>query len=444
MQHADTNIHVPLFLTSQQEEAELNEFTFIRFSDIGNYPIGSRNIGGNYNFPGDGIVPSTLEVDHLNIKGPKFDIAMWGWTLPINRNLPYFPSEAKRKIIWIDTGAKDIASQIENIDIGIIHISFPTRYENLVETDTSALKDIVNMFAPFDNIKFVFSNLWDIWGYEFDDIDITDYLSDILNDVPQHRIFMFLCNEKVVTEFKHKMPSACIEYHSVYPRRIYVSNRNFENNENPRRKHFLNLNNFEKTHRTEIFNFLNEELDFNKSYTSYVAKNSFLEEPVNHTSTHFTFWQDNLPHGYYTDSLINIVNETWFDYDYYVPDEVYPTNTVHRKHRNFFTEKTYKPIYFEQIFLVVGLPYTHQSLTKLGFKLFHDIIDYSFDTEINSEKRMSMIKEQITKLSNIDIDDLNKYYFNKECQQILKHNKEIFTKMRTFSINKYIKEHSNG
>ena len=432
-----------LHLTGTQEESQFNEwFTFIRFKSINGYPIGERNIGGNYTFAGDEIVPDTREPSHLNIKGPRFDAAIWGYTMPVNKGLNLF-DENDRKILWVDT-EKDLAEQLEDIELGIIHLIYPQRYEDLYETETTAFKDIVKMFAPFDNIKFVISNLCDVWGYEVNNINMVDYVSDILSALPPKRVFMFLANTEVVAEFKKRMPDAHIMYRSIYARRIYVNNRDFSNNTNHRKKHFLNLNNFEKPHRTEIVNFLTNNIPADKSYVSYVKKNLYLEEPHDLKNTHFTQWQYKFPHLYYTDSIINIVSETLFEYDWFVNDQVFEDRMLHKTHLSFFTEKSLKPIFFEQIFLIVGPFHVHKSLKTLGFKLFEDFIDYSFDDVKDHKIRMNMIKEQITRLSNIDINDLNNYYFSEECQNILKHNKEIFKQMRTFSINKYIKENSNG
>jgi len=65
---------------------------------------------------------------------------------------------------------------------------------------------------------------------------------------------------------------------------------------------------------------------------------------------------------------------------------------------NFITEKTVTPILLKKPFAVVSLPGFHQRLVELGFKLYDEIIDYSFDQEPDLNTRISMLVEQLHKL----------------------------------------------
>jgi hypothetical protein len=72
----------------------------------------------------------------------------------------------------------------------------------------------------------------------------------------------------------------------------------------------------------------------------------------------------------------------------------------------FITEKTYVPIYHQRPFLISGAPYTHRYLKKMGFKLFDEVIDYSFDKELDDEKRCEMFMKEVAKLCQYDITEL--------------------------------------
>jgi len=63
----------------------------------------------------------------------------------------------------------------------------------------------------------------------------------------------------------------------------------------------------------------------------------------------------------------------------------------------FFTEKLWHPMYHKRPVLVFAAPGYYQKLTQLGFKK-HDIIDYSFDLETNTNRRLEMFAEEIKKL----------------------------------------------
>ena len=47
----------------------------------------------------------------------------------------------------------------------------------------------------------------------------------------------------------------------------------------------------------------------------------------------------------------------------------------------FITEKTFRPIAYGRLFLIIGSPEFEQNLKRLGFDIFDDIIDKSYDSE---------------------------------------------------------------
>lgn len=65
----------------------------------------------------------------------------------------------------------------------------------------------------------------------------------------------------------------------------------------------------------------------------------------------------------------------------------------------FPTEKTYTPIYFKKPFIVWSIPNFHKQLTTLGFELYTEIIDYSFDSIANDSDRLEQIVKQVELLS---------------------------------------------
>ena len=74
----------------------------------------------------------------------------------------------------------------------------------------------------------------------------------------------------------------------------------------------------------------------------------------------------------------------------------------------FVTEKTYLPIYHKRPFIIFGAPYIHQYLKSLGFMLFDEIIDYSFDSVDDDEKRCDMLMKEVAKLCSTNIEKLRK------------------------------------
>jgi hypothetical protein len=103
------------------------------------------------------------------------------------------------------------------------------------------------------------------------------------------------------------------------------------------------------------------------------------------------------------DCFINIVTETLFDVD-----------------SIFISEKTYKPIYLCQPFIIFGNPHTLKKLKELGYKTFEKWWDESYDVELNINKRFDKIVNILEQISEWDMNKCFK--IKKEMQDILVHN----------------------
>jgi hypothetical protein len=73
----------------------------------------------------------------------------------------------------------------------------------------------------------------------------------------------------------------------------------------------------------------------------------------------------------------------------------------------FFTEKTTKPLYYKKPFLVISKEGYHtKMLVELGFKLYDEVFDYSFDTIEDYTLRTEHLIQQIKKLENYSNEQL--------------------------------------
>jgi hypothetical protein len=107
------------------------------------------------------------------------------------------------------------------------------------------------------------------------------------------------------------------------------------------------------------------------------------------------------------------------------------------------TEKTYKPILYEQPFLCVGSMYQNRILEKYNFKLYDEIFDYNFDVQSNFENRIDGIVYNVSKLRHKNLKDLyeitkEKVFFNKNnALSIIKNDpyipKEIVDMFKTYN-----------
>ena len=93
-------------------------------------------------------------------------------------------------------------------------------------------------------------------------------------------------------------------------------------------------------------------------------------------------------------SLISVVSESSVDH-------------------TFITEKTAIPLLLGQPFLVQGAVGFHDYLKTLGFELYDEIFDYSFDNEPDYRKRTLLILENLEFLKSKDYNNLYKKVYQK-------------------------------
>ena len=168
--------------------------------------------------------------------------------------------------------------------------------------------------------------------------------------------------------------------------------------------HFLCFNGIPRENRLLMFNELttNSKLK-NKSITTLrrIDKNYYYDVPI---------WENQKIGGdamlnidAHLKCFLNIVTETSYDSD-----------------RIFISEKTYKPIYLCQPFIVFGNPYTLKKLHELGYKTFDRWWDESYDSETDLKRRFDKIVSILEMISELSLDELTD--LKNEMQDILIHN----------------------
>jgi hypothetical protein len=103
------------------------------------------------------------------------------------------------------------------------------------------------------------------------------------------------------------------------------------------------------------------------------------------------------------DTFINIVTETLTD-----------DNII------FITEKTYKPIYVCQPFIIVGNAHSLKKLKELGYKTFDKWWDESYDEEMDFICRLKSIIKLLEEISTWDFKKCDS--IRKEMKEVLIHN----------------------
>lgn len=101
-------------------------------------------------------------------------------------------------------------------------------------------------------------------------------------------------------------------------------------------------------------------------------------------------WETQLPDEY-KHSFVQLISES-------SPDVI------------FITEKIVPSLFFNKLFLVSGAVHYHKKLQDLGFVLYDDVFDYSFDSEPDPEVRYTMLINNLLKLQGHTKDQLSVLY----------------------------------
>lgn len=114
----------------------------------------------------------------------------------------------------------------------------------------------------------------------------------------------------------------------------------------------------------------------------------------------------------FENSYFNVVTESLYQSEF---------NSIH------ITEKSLRPFYFYQFPIFISTPHHIKYLKKdYDFDLFDDVIDHSYDDELDDIKRFNMVIDEIKRISN------NKQFFI----EFYKNNKKRFEKNKQICLDR--------
>lgn len=145
---------------------------------------------------------------------------------------------------------------------------------------------------------------------------------------------------------------------------------------------------------------------FNSEYTELCDLSLYTEE-FNNLPTNILDWDPNIKSeehlkfsdtkfttsNHYSSTLFSVVTETSFDYESLT-----------------LTEKTFKPIANCHPFIIVGDYHSHLKLKDLGFELYDDLINYSFDNIFDPQRRLNRVFSEITRIRNLGKEYILDWY----------------------------------
>jgi hypothetical protein len=241
-----------------------------------------------------------------------------------------------------------------------INIFSPEETFFFLEEDTMSFNEIEISFLKKHNVTCVFGG-----------INNSHYLRyESLMNIVTWPTFFF---NKTLTQNLLKIPK-------IYNNRIF-------------NKTFISLNHKPRHHRCLLIDIIIKEKLENLGYIS------FRNLPADYT---WKWWK--------TPSVL-LLSDKWsnntHDIQWSMPDEgkfsfisLVSETTVQS---NFITEKTVVPILYGNLFLILAGKGFHQYLESLGFELYYELFDYSFDNEENLEKRIDGIVKNIKKFNDLSL-----------------------------------------
>lgn len=150
---------------------------------------------------------------------------------------------------------------------------------------------------------------------------------------------------------------------------------------------------------------LNEEMlyfnDLHFKKSDYEIEKDWFNKFSEVNNKNFPIWMHTPEYPKnYENAYVNIITESMF---------LDVNNNIH------ISEKTFKPFYYYQIPLILST-HNHIQMTKLKYDLdfYDDIIDHSYDNEMDQRKRLDMFVNEIKRLSENKQMVIDFYKKNKE------------------------------
>lgn len=222
----------------------------------------------------------------------------------------------------------------------------------------------------------------------------------------------------------------------------YINN----NKINKKKNHFICFNGIPKLHRLLMFGMIKSNSKLNDTTilslrnTPSNNTNAFYEE-VSHNPVDkriinfFKDYDSNTNYSYDTADWDNL--SEWGNF---INEKAHKntflnivTETMCNNESVFITEKTYKPIYMCQPFIIFGNPHSLKKLKEYGFKTFDKWWDESYDEELDLNVRLEKIVKVLEEISSWDFDKC--YDITNQMEEILIHNyKQMMTTDELYKI----------
>lgn len=211
-----------------------------------------------------------------------------------------------------------------------------------------------------------------------------------------------------------------IQYNKKHCGLLDIDDLDTGRNLNDFKYRFISMNHRYKYHRCCLLDYIakNDLLDGNSVSFHYHA------EEETRSRSNFYNWKYWNPHYL----SIDYPKTTWMEFhgQGHLPIQYIESfmQVVSESSTDFYilSEKAAAPLFFNKLFLVQGPKGFHAMLERLGFVLYDEIFDYSFDQIENIETRTDMMLQNVVNLKRYTFKELKEVYIRMYPK--IRHNKQ--------------------
>lgn len=146
------------------------------------------------------------------------------------------------------------------------------------------------------------------------------------------------------------------------------------------------------------------------TYYSWLLRKSFNPEVIKDwdEKIHIFDWRTPKTLDVELSELNTGISQDKVDDDLYFNKTIFElaVETCPGEYELMYTEKTWKPLLMGKLFFILGSNDYYKNLEHMGFKLYDEIFDYTFDSVINLEERFDLFHKELERVLTTDINIL--------------------------------------
>ena len=279
------------------------------------------------------------------------------------------------------------------------------------------------------------------------DIFLTE-LHDSLRNWPAEQCFLVMADVNLESNIEQWFKGTAEKIAPIkgiaHPMSLLIRTRDFIQNKSIRQpknvdektKKFICMNGAAKPHRAKLIDRLYADNYHDQGWITWV--NRYGKLPKKYFTN--SIWQgEDLLLDFNNETIDQGQNQELLPSQYHYAGFEIVTESIASDTSLFLTEKTWKPILYNKIFILLGTKDSYKFLIENGFEPYSELYDHSFDSD-NFDLRFEKLYEQINNLMNYSPEEWTEIYQDKIIQEKIKHNSHTFKNLQVDNWLKQVNE----